>query len=135
MNIENTNLLLNDLSSRLNYNVKLHVNYNKMYKNAYCNGTLESIHRDKTIGVKTENDGYKYASITEIKPYLFPLSSMTEEQKVIYGDLCYAVIHSLAWDMPPALNELVDWLNKNNFDYRGLIPKGLAIDATGLNIY
>ena len=36
MNIENTNLLLNDLSSRLNYNVKLHVNYNKMYKNAYC---------------------------------------------------------------------------------------------------
>ena len=30
---------------------------------------------------------------------------------------------------------VVNWLNANNFDYRGLIPKGLAIDATGLNIY
>jgi hypothetical protein len=31
--------------------------------------------------------------------------------------------------------KLFDWLNKNNFDYRGLIEKGLAIDATNLNIY
>ena len=31
--------------------------------------------------------------------------------------------------------DTVDWLNKNHFDYRGLIPMGLAIDATGLNIY
>jgi hypothetical protein len=75
------------------------------------------------------------STISKIKPYLFPLSSMTEEQKIIYGDLCYAVIHSLAWDMQAALNELIDWLNKNHFDYRGLIEKGLAIDATGLNIY
>lgn len=30
---------------------------------------------------------------------------------------------------------LIDWFNKNHFDYRGLIEKGLAIDATGLNIY
>ena len=29
----------------------------------------------------------------------------------------------------------LDWLNKNYFDYRGLIPLGLAVDATGLNIY
>jgi hypothetical protein len=32
-------------------------------------------------------------------------------------------------------DSVVDWFNKNNFDYRGLIPMGLAIDATGLNIY
>ena len=75
------------------------------------------------------------STIGKIKPYLFPLSSMTEEQKIIYGDLCYAVIHSLAWDMQAALNELIDWLNKNHFDYRGLIEKGLAVNATGLNIY
>ena len=30
---------------------------------------------------------------------------------------------------------LIDWFNKNHFDYRGLIEKGLALDATGLNIY
>ena len=35
----------------------------------------------------------------------------------------------------PALYYSQDWLNKNNFDYRGLIPMGLAIDATNLNIY
>jgi hypothetical protein len=60
---------------------------------------------------------------------------MTEEQKVIYGDLCYAVIHSLAWDMQAKLNELVDWCNKNHLDWRGLIPMGLANDATNLNVY
>ena len=32
-------------------------------------------------------------------------------------------------------SELIDWCNKNHFDYRGLISMGLAIDATGLNIY
>ena len=31
--------------------------------------------------------------------------------------------------------ELIEWLNKNHFDYRGLIPMGLAIDCTNLNIY
>ena len=30
---------------------------------------------------------------------------------------------------------LINWLNKNHFDYHGLIEKGLALDATGLNIY
>ena len=50
---------------------------------------------------------------------------MTDEQKNIYGNLPY---HSTEW-------QLVDWLNKNHFDYRGLIEKGLALDATGLNIY
>ena len=59
------------------------------------------------------------------RPYLFPLSSMTEEQKKIYDKLPY---HSTEW-------QFVDWLNANHFDYRGLIKKGLAIDATELNIY
>ena len=71
----------------------------------------------------------------EYKPYLFPLSSMTEEQKVIYGDLCYSIIQSLAKNMQSELNELINWLNAHHFDYRGLIEKGLAIDATNLNVY
>ncbi len=82
------------------------------------------------------------------KPYLFPLLSMTEEQKIEcfkgtpleidkYG---YIEVkddshgNSLYTDLEIYL-EVIDWLNKNHFDYRGLIPKGLAIDATGLNIY
>ena len=71
----------------------------------------------------------------ELKPYLFPMSSMTEEQKVIYGDLCYSIIQSLAKNMQSELNELINWLNAHHFDYRGLIEKGLAIDATNLNVY
>ena len=34
-----------------------------------------------------------------------------------------------------SISDSIDWLNENHFDYRNLIEKGLAIDATGLNIY
>ena len=64
--------------------------------------------------------------IDEVKPYLFPMSSMTDEQKDFYWN------HSIDFD--DAWTE-VDWLNAHHFDYRGLIEKGLALDATGLNIY
>lgn len=68
-----------------------------------------------------------------IKPYLFPLSSMTETQKEEYA-------HILVMSSNLAYSQLLgitveDWLNKNHFDYRGLIEKGLAIDATDKNIY
>jgi hypothetical protein len=116
-------LLLKDLCSRLPYGVK------GIEANTLC--LLNTVSHFKSI---VKNIEYKIEHLG-FKPYLFPLSSMTEEQKVIYGDFCYAVIHSLAWDMQAALDELFDWLNKNHFDYRGLIPRGLALDATDLNIY
>lgn len=121
MTQEDKELLLKDLCARLPYGVVV-AEFDE-------NGRRTSIELPL---VCIENDFSMYGNV---KPYIFPLSSMTEEQKVIYGDLCYAVIHSLAWDMQVALNELVDWLNKNHFDYRSLIPKGLAIDATNLGIY
>lgn len=76
------------------------------------------------------------------KPYLFPLSSMTEEQKKEYNfwkhevPVCHYeygdVVEEIElFDSP----ESFEYLIENHFDYRGLIPKGLAIDATGLNIY
>lgn len=126
MTQEDKDLLLRDLCCRLPYEVKIQYEDN-IFTIDYISAMYEE------IKLNTPN---KYTiDVLEVKPYLFPLSSMTEEQKIIYGDLCYAVIHSLAWDMQAALNELVDWLNKNHFDYRGLIEKGLAIDATNLNIY
>ena len=131
MTQENKELLFKDLCARLPYGVKFMLN-----KNIYTTKGLDLI--------VTDEGDWEYAvnakdiapiEIDFIKPYLFPLSSMTEEQKVIYGDLCYAIIQSLAKDMQSELNELIDWLNKNHFDYRSLIEKGLAIDATGLNVY
>lgn len=92
--------------------------------------------------------------IEEVKPYLFPLSSMTDEQAKelfnLFGLECpsteedYIKINECTgitffllqgFDVETHLDKLIDWLNKNLFDYRGLIPKGLANDATNLNIY
>ena len=67
----------------------------------------------------------------EFKPYLFPLSSMTEKQKKEYQ----YITERWMYDSSYSISDSTDWLNKNHFDYRGLIEKGLAIDATGLNIY
>ena len=132
MTQEHKELLLKDLCARLQYGVKCKSKY-------FDNDTLSGIIVDEEetmFNFSVNNEGFiTQLCCSEFKPYLFPLSSMNEEQKIIYGDLCYDIIHSLAWDMQAALNELVDWLNKNHFDYNNLIPKGLAIDATGLNIY
>lgn len=78
-------------------------------------------------------------SVEEVKPYLIPISKMTEEQyREFYDKYCWndggdnfemdSCSHYYAL-------EKFDWLNKNRFDYRGLIPMGLANDASGLNIY
>ena len=127
MTQEQKELLLKDLCARLPYGVKVQTTYiNPQTKERTDIGTDVL----STVEISMLIEGYE-----EHKPYLFPMSSMTEEQKIIYGDLCYAIIHSLAWDMQAALNELVDWLNENHFDYNNLIPMGLANDCTNLNIY
>ena len=124
MTQEQKDLLLKDLCTRLPYGVKIQVD-----------DRVEILEGISILDNVAEYGSFLSSGIEEIKPYLFPLSSMTDEQKVIYGDLCQDIIHSLAWDMQAALNELVDWLNAHHFDYRGLIPMGLAIDATDKNIY
>lgn len=93
-----------------------------------------------------DKDGYinhmRVYTVDDIKPYLFPLSSMTEEQKKEYNFLKHEipvcryeygdVVEEIElWDSP----ESVEYLIENHFDYRGLIPMGLANDATGKNIY
>ena len=67
----------------------------------------------------------------EYKPYLFPLSSMTEEQKQEYQH----ITERWMYDSFYSISDSTDWLNAHHFDYRGIIEKGLAIDATNLNIY
>lgn len=120
-------LLLKDLCARLPHRVKVESIFIDLDTKEHILCGIEVLDATSLLMIRDE--------LGEFKPYLFPLSNMTEEQKVIYGDLCYAIIHSLAWDMQAALNELVDWLNKNHFDFRDLIQMGLAIDATGLDIY
>ena len=115
---EQKELLLKDLCVRLPYGVKLlHTPTNEITN-------LEMIGNDVI-------DGNIHDLIENFKPYLFPLSNITKEQwkecqslmiKDSYGILYYTI-------------ESYDYLYKNHIDIRGLIPMGLANDATGLNIY
>lgn len=123
MTREDKELLLKDLCTRLPYGVKIEFTWWVMDEGTYINATLEPDHIEQLLNNED--------SITEIKPYLFPLSSMTEEQKKEYQ----YITERWMYDSSYSISDSTDWLNKNHFDYRGLIPMGLAIDATGLNIY
>ena len=120
---EHKELLLKDLCARLPYGVK----FLRESWNFEWDEELSVIEVLKDI----DKDGYinrtKVYNVEDIKPYLFPLSSMTEEQEKEW-------LYTLSSDYHITY-DTVDWLNKNHFDYRGLIPIGLAIDATNLNIY
>lgn len=122
MTQEDKELLLRDLCARLPYGVKVRVDskhwcdFNSRIPSKI---TFDNSYRLLFLGTKL---GY-------VKPYLFPLSSMTEEQE----KECQQIKHSYYYDDDSFV--LFDWYNKNHFDYRGLIEKGLAIDATNKNIY
>ena len=132
MNLKDRTNLLKDLCARIPYGVK-----------CPCLGRIGTVRSIDTFG-NTEVEGFSGSiviDVSHIKPYLFPLSSMTEKQKenldkVIQEDSKEAIEAIRNNDkMFHAPWRAVDWLNANHFDYRGLIEKELAIDATGLNIY
>jgi hypothetical protein len=133
MDKELKDLLLKDLCTRLPYGVRFMIDKiyltENMIKDGYdkiqelygitCEGNVELLNTDYHMPVES------------IKPYLFPLSSMTEEQKQEYQH----ITERWMYDSSYSISDSTDWLDVNHFDYRGLIEKGLAIDATGLNIY
>lgn len=144
MTQEEKELLIKDLSARIPYKVK-----------AFYYGTDEEMNcTDIVEGIIIDNNDVKIIigqyglSVEKVKPYLFPLSSMTEKQ---YDELMEVTTDdylenikitknlqdnlSFVNNFPLYSPRIIDWLNKNQFDYHGLIPMGLALDATGLNIY
>ena len=112
---ENKELLLRDLCARLSYFTKVQI------KNEIV--TLDSICDDDGYHFNFIGDDREGVNIENIKPYLFPLSSMTDEQE----KECQQIKHSYYFDDDSFV--LFDWYNKNHFDYRGLIERGLAIEA------
>ena len=132
MTQEDKELLIKDLCARLPHGVKLYKTYEE------CGfGSLElcslDFRNDKLVFYKykgkiltiCETDDIERFGQIKYKPYLFPLSSMTEEERIAIGN-------EFAYGQP---HKAMDILHKRHIDYRGLIPKGLALDATGLNIY
>lgn len=141
MTQEQKDLLLKDLCSRLPYGVVCEDMYtDEKFINKWNILAIDGTYGNEFVQVCISNCekiyGYK-TSITNIKPYLFPLSSMTEEQKQELNNLVeesvFQILHSEDGNPQPQIS--MDWYNQNHFDYRGLIPMGLAIDATNLNIY
>lgn len=144
---ENKILLLQDISAKLPYGVK--ASYYGTEEEKECIDIIEGVN---IIGNSIEITIGQYGlPIEEIKPYLFPISSMTLEQfrklqnlfpsGMYYG---YDSNNNLYISISDGHDDdcyyssflaIQDWLDSHHIDYRGLITRGLALDATNKGIY
>ena len=148
-------LLLQDLSARLPYGVQILADIHKEFDGGVIS-TLKAINLKKDwVELQSVLTPFKF---DEIKPYLRPISSMTEEEKEelkskcthteteedwegvrcdVWGIQILDKYDTRRWDnpiWPSTINmDAIDWLNKKMFDYRGLIPMDLAIEITEEN--
>lgn len=115
MTEQDKQMLLRDLCCRLPYGIKVEANsyYTEIIG---IEGTKISTRRRFTYPIHV------------IKPYLRPLSSMTNEEKETYQ-----MFFNEDGLVNTSIDTYVDWLLKGHFDFRGLIEKGLAIAAVGEN--
>ena len=131
-------ILLKDLCARLPYGVKVQCLSHQIPLK------ILSINPNGVTWV-TGDKGYPFeVDWSDCKPYLFPLSSMTEEHKRELSKICNCFIHFTDWEIHfPNYEDnnmgnwqkIVSWVYKNHYDINGLIPMGLATDATDKNIY
>ena len=135
MTKEDRERLLKDLGGRLPYGVKI------LDIPANVVGKLFLISTTDTVQYETADDT-GIQTLYNIKPYLLRLSSMTEEQKREYNMLLTDILtyEYEGGDIVTVIDTYDNWMSidyliANHFDYRYLIEDGLAIDATGLNIY
>jgi hypothetical protein len=124
MTQENKDLLFKDICARLPYKLVCEVKYKEEGKYKKSNMVLSGVFTDEAYF--TSGKGSIYSN--DYKPYLFPLSSMTEEHQKEEYNICAGYI--IGYE-----SNLIDFYNKYHYDYRGLIPMGLAEDATDKNIY
>ena len=127
LSIEDKELLLKDLCARLPYRVKI-----KYLPDNRLDGiVLPYLHNGLTV---LQKGAISYrANIKYIRPYLRPMSSMTEEEKKERLSTFFTVVDT-KMGLTPMLSglksiEYIDWLNAHHFDYRSLIEKGLALEA------
>ena len=112
MTHEEKQLLLKDLCGRLPYGLQIRIindEYDDGFQSGEFDNTLRYHHLEAFV-----------CDRIEVKPYLRPMSSMTEEEEVEFEETLQYTQYTL---------ESYDWLNKHYFDYRGLIEKGLALEA------
>jgi hypothetical protein len=132
MEQEDKKLLLQDLCSRLPYGIKVNEDIQGDF-------TLIGLTKERVFTTCEVEGCHNDFPIELIKPYLLPLSSMTKEQREealpLLNNCDYYDIEGTIKSLDNHPIQFFDWCDKNHFDYRGLIPMGLAIDATDKNIY
>ena len=149
MTQEDKELLLKDLCARLNTNLVCSIyrtddqgiGYRNEILYGYCNiDGWNEFYFGEDCGISIDD-------ISKIKPYLLPMSSMTEKQlfevQEIFGKNEIKIedgfLHIVDSDRNTIsyleILALSNWFYKNHFDINGLIQMGLAVDATNLNIY
>lgn len=113
MTQEDKELLLKDLCSRLPYGVR-----------------MKGVNEDFELSISTSPKRLSYVlNSADFKPYLRPMSSMTEEEAKEYLVMLNDIDKSGLMNQN-FITKVVDWLDKKMFDHRGLIPKGLALEAS-----
>lgn len=113
MTKEEKQLLLKDICERLPYGIK--VCYRISDKD---NPIIETLSGHML-------DYFNENCIVEVKPYLRQMSSMTDDEKETFQ-----MFFNEDGLLNTSIDTYVDWLLEGHFDFRGLIPKGLALEAT-----
>ncbi len=124
MTIEERQLLLKDLCARLPYGVMAKPNKGVGFTPARVTAITDY------IDVKVTLEGSLILPLDMVQPYLRPMSSMTEEEVFEFIQISDSVLRIGEKKLTCILSlEQMDWLNAHHFDYRGLIPMGLALEA------
>ena len=120
-------LVKKELSARAFYGVKAHYQYYD-----FVGGSERLVYEKdgvvKSVDISLRNPVYIdgiHAEVEHTKPYLRPMSSMTEEERDEYMKIDCG-LNRYYWGHT---ERIIDWLNEHHFDYRGLIEKGLALEA------
>lgn len=125
---EDKELLLKDLCARLPYMPKIKIIYQQQGIEGTDEGNMSCDFIEKIV-----ND-LRNGIITDMQIYLRPMSSMTEEELKEFTSFASQSMHRFICDTTNTDHwynnyEEEDWLNAHHFDYRGLIEKGLALEA------
>lgn len=132
MTNEEKSLLLQDLCARLPYGVQC--KYNRILpigwkvSNPSTDGTLQSIEIETSGSINVKIDG-RLHGLSDFKPYLRSMSSMTEEEDKEWQYYKGRIAESCDELLGKRIADCHDFFNSHHIDYRGLIQIGAALPA------